>query len=184
MLYKIYNEIYFDDKKILDINLDNAFTDEDERTIYINNLKNTNSDNKIVKDLKNDNEYKIVEYKMTNKLFASAGLDHTYKKALLIDENGKILDNYYLSYPCTTLSMYVNVPSSMIEDRTSVDGALYSRSYLDIHDNYMYYFDTSMGQNKALDSVDEYKITIENGTINKVKTRTYSGNELVGAGGC
>ena len=183
-LYMVYNEIYFDNKKVLDINLDNGFTEESERTIYINDLKNTNSDNKFIKDLKDDKEYKIIEYKMVDKLALLGGLDHTYKKALLVDENGNVLDDYYLSYPCTTLSMYVNVPSSMIEDRTSSNGVLYSNSYLDIHDNYMYYFDTSMGQNKALDSVDEYKITIENGVVNKVKTRSYSGNELVGAGGC
>lgn len=85
ILYMVYNEIYFDNKKVLDINLDNAFTEESERTIYINNLKNTNSDNKFIKDLKDDKEYKI---------------------------------------------------------------------------------------------------TIENGVVNKVKTRSYSGNELVGAGGC
>lgn len=169
-IYGIYEEVYFDGKKVINMFMKDAFMTEQERDSSISNSEETT---KIIKDINNDREYLLLEYYQTNDV-RDIALDHKVRKAKLIDDNSNVLDDYYISYPCPTASVYINYDGSN----------LYTQSYLDIHDNFMYYLDTSSGMNRMLDTIDEYKITIENGKINKVKIKTYVGDQIQAAGGC
>ena len=190
---EIYTEIYLDNKKIVDMTKADFAKNQDLKEIdeinsYIFGKYSILSD----ENIDSNKEYLLVKYYNTNdEDFGNfIGLiPWGMQDSVLVDENGNVLDSYRLHDGGYGLYIKVsNDQTSKFDDRNfkymGTDWGLtlnYNYGYLDVNDNYMYYLDVPSGCGS--ETFNEYKITINNGKINKEKTNTYTSNQIEQAGG-
>ena len=136
---------------------------------------------KIKDSSEKDKEYLVLrDYKKIDDLFAFAeGEEETIT---IVKDNGRILSQIKSTNPLTDITIIAK--KEAIGDRTftTEDGnqLLYGNSFADIHDTYLYYISYEQNYDVVYYdyNVEEYKITIQNGIIEKIHTRTYyDGNE-------
>lgn len=186
---KIYGEIYLDNKKIVDMTM-------------------MDFDNQKLESIDTINRYILQEYKVKSlpKEYILIKYPHMFDNddglssylasvpyglvdSVLVNENDEVLDSYRLRDNGYGLYIKVsNDQTSKFDDRSfkymETDWGLtlnYNYGYLDVNDNYMYYIDVPPGCGS--ETFNEYKITINNGKINKDKTNTYTSNQIEQAGG-
>lgn len=193
---EIYTEIYLDNKKI--VGMTKADFSKDQKLEEINSINkyifeeyNVLSD----EDIDSNKEYLLIKYYNTNdEDFGNfIGLiPWGMQDSILVDENGNVLDSYRLHDGGLTMEgiKVDNNQISKLTDRSFVYVSYYdyegftidyNREYLDIKSDYMYYLDFPSGCDSQ--KVNEYKITIKDGKLNKEKINTYTFDQLVLAGG-
>lgn len=204
---KIYGEIYLDNKKIVDMTtmgFDNRKL-ESINTINIGILQEykvikdehqeteiiETDDSKMYKVKSLPKEYILIKYSHIPDDLGSylASVPYGLVDSVLVNENGEVLDSYRLRDNGYDLYIKVsNDQTSKFDDRNfkymGTDWGLtlnYNYGYLDVNDNYMYYLDVPSGCGS--ETFNEYKITINNGKINKEKTNTYTSNQIEQVGG-
>lgn len=193
---EIYTEIYLDNKKIVDMTRADFAKNQDLKEIddinsYIFEKYSILSD----KNIDSNKEYLLIKYYNTNdEDFGNfIGLiPWGMQDSVLVDKNGNVLDSYRLHDGGLTMDG-IKVDNNQIPkltDRSFVYVSYYdyegftidyNREYLDIKSDYMYYLDFPSGCDSQ--KVNEYKITIKDGKLNKEKINTYTFDQLVLAGG-
>lgn len=193
---EIYTEIYLDNKKIVDMTKTDFAKNQDLKEIdeinsYIFGKYSILSD----ENIDSNKEYLLVKYCNTNdEDFGNfIGLiPWGMQDSVLVDENGNVLDSYRLHDGGLTMDgiKVDNNQISKLTDRNlkyvsdnDYNGFIidYNRNYLDIKSSYMYYLDFTSGCDSQ--KVNEYKITIKDGKLNKEKINTYTFDQLELAGG-
>lgn len=193
---EIYTEIYLDNKKI--VGMTKADFSKDQKLEEINSINkyifeeyNVLSD----EDIDSNKEYLLIKYYNTNdEDFGNfIGLiPWGMQDSVLVDENGNTIDSYRLHDGGFSMSgiKVDNNQVSKLTDRNlkyvsdnDYNGFIidYNRNYLDIKSSYMYYLDFTSGCDSQ--KVNEYKITIKDGKLNKEKINTYTFDQLELAGG-
>ena len=193
---EIYTEIYLDNKKIVDMT--KADFSKDQKLEEINSInKYIFEEYNVLSDenIDSNKEYLLIKYYNTNdEDFGNfIGLiPWGMQDSVLVDENGNTIDSYRLHDGGFSMSgiKVDNNQVSKLTDRNlkyvsdnDYNGFIidYNRNYLDIKSSYMYYLDFPSGCDSQ--KVNEYKITIKDGKLNKEKINTYTFDQLVLAGG-
>lgn len=193
---EIYTEIYLDNKKIVDMTRayfakNQDLKEIDEINSYIFGKYSLLSD----ENIDSNKEYLLIKYCNTNDEDFGNFIDPIpwgMQDSVLVDENGNVLDSYRLHDGGLTMDgiKVDNNQISKLTDRSFVYVSYYdyegftidyNREYLDIKSDYMYYLDFPSGCDSQ--KVNEYKITIKDGKLNKEKINTYTFDQLVLAGG-
>lgn len=193
---EIYTEIYLDNKKIVDMTRayfakNQDLKEIDEINSYIFGKYSLLSD----ENIDSNKEYLLIKYCNTNdEDFGNfIGLiPWGMQDSVLVDENGNTIDSYRLHDGGLTMDgiKVDNNQISKLTDRNlkyvsdnDYNGFIidYNRNYLDIKSSYMYYLDFPSGCDSQ--KVNEYKITIKDGKLNKEKINTYTFDQLELAGG-
>lgn len=193
---EIYTEIYLDNKKIVDMTKTDFAKNQDLKEIdeinsYIFGKYSILSD----ENIDSNKEYLLIKYYNTNdEDFGNfIGLiPWGMQDSVLVDENGNVLDSYRLHDGGLTMDgiKVDNNQISKLTDRNlkyvsdnDYNGFIidYNRNYLDIKSSYMYYLDFPSGCDSQ--KVNEYKIIIKDGKLNKEKINTYTFDQLELAGG-
>lgn len=191
---EIYTEIYLDNKKIVDMTKADFAKNQDLKEIdeinsYIFGKYSILSD----ENIDSNKEYLLIKYCNTNdEDFGNfIGLiPWGMQDSVLVDENGNVLDSYRLhdggfSIVGIKVDQISKLPDKSFKYYSGDDyiGFMidYNREYLDIKSDYMYYLDFPSGCDSQ--KVNEYKITIKDGKLNKEKINTYTFDQLVLAGG-
>lgn len=162
-------------------------------TVYYDNI----TENKIFMDSYNKDDVVIYFLSDVNGQVKDGvlnTLDNTVKYAYILSKKGEVYKKINIEEPFYGIAnVVVNASGtgdrnfiSIGEDYANDMGlpsdytyALYNEiERLDIHDKYIYYL---VGD---CDTLDEYKLIIENGKLKEEKTATYSGNQIQAAGGC
>lgn len=191
---EIYTEIYLDNKKIVDMTKADFAKNQDLKEIdeinsYIFGKYSILSD----ENIDSNKEYLLIKYCNTNdEDFGNfIGLiPWGMQDSVLVDENGNVLDSYRLhdggfSIVGIKVDQISKLPDKSFKYYSGDDyiGFMidYNREYLDIKSDYMHYLDFPSGCDSQ--KVNEYKITIKDGKLNKEKINTYTFDQLVLAGG-
>lgn len=188
---EIYTEIYLDNKKVVDMK--RAGFSKNQKLEEIDNINSSILEEyRILSDANSNKEYLLIHYfdmnddGLSSFIFGVAG---GTAESILINENGNVLDSY--RFHDAGYGIYIKVNNNQLSkfsDRSFEYGGYnsgltlnYNYGYLDVKNNYMYYLDVPSGCGS--ESFDEYRITINNGKINKEKVNTYTSDQLEQVGG-
>ena len=122
---------------------------------------------KIKDSLEKNKEYLVLRNLKDIEEFLAEGNEETIT---IVKDDGHIIKQYKSTSPFTYIE--IKAKDEAIGDRNSDNKVLYKDSFVDIHDNYLYYISF------ATCKLEEYRVVIQNGYTSETHTRTYyDGNE-------
>ena len=174
--YITKKEVYLNKTKIVDMHIIGFFETEQDATNYVigDYQESYSEDVATLKDNQAKVDYLVYSYQFIEKdSYISTG-DPEESKTIIVDENGKVIDTIVTGLPYVDIS-----PISNERDKAySFGSTIYVSKF-----GYIYYLDL---QNKHCNysaiSLDEYKLEIINGKLQKTKTKSYDDASLNIAG--
>lgn len=193
--YVLRREVFLAGNKSIDISIVSVFTDSSVIDNYFNDNLYVS---KTFKSEDEKDEYLVLFLGNNNDIISDNNIfnhRNTYENiAYILNSDGDVLkeiinqlsyfnlQGIYVDKEYTLKMNYTKAVETTIEDdvtgETKTSYMIYTDSYLDIGDNYIYYVVGSC------DIFTEFKLSINNGKLKEEIINTYSEGIWVGAGGC
>ncbi|MGN1371516.1 MAG: hypothetical protein ACI4XM_04515 [Candidatus Coprovivens sp.] len=193
--YVLRREVFLAGNKSIDISIVSVFTDSSVIDNYFNDNLYVS---KTFKSEDEKDEYLVLFLGNNNDIISDNNIfnhRNTYENiAYILNSDGVVLkeiinqlsyfslQGIYVDKEYTLKMNYTKAVETTIDDdvtgETKTSYMIYTDSYLDIGDNYIYYVVGSC------DIFTEFKLSINNGKLKEEIINTYSEDMWVGAGGC
>lgn len=198
--YVLRREIFVNNKKVGNEAIISLFDDNDDSNIsrYIAKDKEFFDNYKTFKSSDNSKEYLVLFLGNNNQIISNDNVINSYdsysENAYIITEDGLLLKDIINESPGFGLQgikvdkeyafymKYVDVLENVVQDEVTgamiTEYLIYSNSYLDVNENFIYYI---VG---GCEGFTEYKLSINKDDVNEEKIGSYSDDKIYGAGAC